>query len=38
VQSGLDAQGHLSLLAALLIASCLLLPWAIGQALTIAIE
>jgi heme exporter protein B len=38
VQSGLDAQGHLSLLAALLIASGLLLPWAIGQALTIAIE
>jgi heme exporter protein B len=38
VQSGLGAQGHLSLLAALLIAACLLLPWAIGQALKIAVE
>lgn len=38
VQSGLGAGGHLSLLGALLIASCLLLPWAAGQAMRIAVE
>ncbi len=37
-QTGLDAKGHLSLLAALLIAGCLLLPWAIGQALKMSVE
>ncbi len=37
-QSGMQPQAHLSLLAALLIGSCLLIPWAIGQALKISIE
>jgi heme exporter protein B len=38
VQSGLSARPHLSLLAALLIAAVLLVPWAIGVALKIALE
>jgi heme exporter protein B len=38
VQSGLSAQGHLSLLGALLLGSGLLLPWATAAALRIAQE
>ncbi len=38
VQSGLGAAAHFSLLGALLIAACLLAPWAIGAALKIAVE
>lgn len=37
-QSGLGVQAHFSLLGALLIAACLLAPWAIGAALKIASE
>lgn len=38
VQSGMSTQAHFSLLGALLIASALLVPWAIGQAMRIAVE
>jgi heme exporter protein B len=38
VQGEISAQAPLSLLAALLLATCLLAPWAIGQALKIAVE
>jgi heme exporter protein B len=37
-QSGVSFQAQVSLLAALCIGTCLLAPWAIGQALKIAVE
>jgi heme exporter protein B len=37
-QAGLGVQAHFSLLGAIFIGTCLVAPWGIGQALTIAVD